>query len=85
MIDPERVVHLVQEAGNSIGRYVDASPLKQCGNLAGGAAAPFQPGDRVAGGVVLQQAFDDSDYLRRFFSTGFRPAPAWRIRPIWTS
>jgi hypothetical protein len=71
----------VQEAGDCIGGDEDSSSLKKIGDFTGGSATPFEPGDRVASGVVLQQDFDGVDYLRRFFSTGLRPAPARRIRP----
>jgi len=46
---------------------------------------PSNAGDGIAGGVVFQEYFDGLDYFGRFFSTGLRPAPDWRIRPTATS
>ena len=85
MVDAERVVHLVKEAGDSVGRNEDSGLFKKGSDFASRAATPFQAGNRIASRVVFQEDFDGGDYLRRFFSTGFRPAPARRMRPISTS
>ena len=85
VVDVERVAHLVKQAGNRIGRNENSQFGEQDSNLISRSATPFQSAHRIAGRVVLKERFNGRDYLRRFFSTGFRPAPVRRIRPISTS
>ena len=80
MVNPERVFHLVQQAGDGIGGNTDSYLIEKASDLAGGSATPLQSGDRVAGSVVLEKDFDGGDYFGRFFSTGFRPPPDRRTR-----
>ena len=54
-------------------------------DLQGRAARPLEAGAWVTGDVVLHQLLDSRDDLRRFFSTGFRPAPFLRTRSPSTS
>ena len=52
--------------------------------LVGGSARPLQAGDGIAGGVVFEQELDQGDDVGGFFSTGLRPPPARRVRPVVT-
>ena len=75
-----------EEAGfvaSVLHNWVD--PAERFGDSGGGLMGPPNAGDGIAGGVVFQQDFDGLDYFGRFFSTGLRPAPGWRIRPTSTS
>lgn len=85
VIDAERVAHLVKQAGDSIGRNEDSQFGEKDTNPISGSTTPFQSANRVAAGIVLKERFDGGDYFGRFFSTGLRPAPARRMRPISTS
>ena len=84
-VDAQREIHLVQETSDRIGRDRNVDLLKNLGDLLGRLAGPLQPGDGIAGGVVLQQNFDGLDYFGRFFSTGLRPPPVPRVRSTSTS
>ena len=46
--------------------------LENLGDLLGRLAGPLQPGDGIAGGIVLQENLDGIDYFGRFFSTRLR-------------
>ena len=85
VVDAERVAHLMKQAADSIGGNEDSHFGEKDSNLVGGTPTPFQSGHRIATRVVLEEPFNGGDYLRRFFSTGFRPAPVRRVRPISTS
>lgn len=81
LVEAQRVIHRMQQAGNGVGRDGEAIATQQVGNLVGGAAGPFQASDGITGGVMFEKVFDDRDYFGRFFSVGMRPAPARRVRP----
>jgi hypothetical protein len=66
---------LVQETGDSVGRYEDSGFCEKGGDFASRSATPFQPGHRIAGCVVLQEHFNGGDYLRRFFALVFARRP----------
>ena len=82
LIEMERIVHLTEQARDRIGREVNAILLAQgiC-ELGSSASGPLDSSDRIAGGVVVQQKFDQRDDLGGFFSTGGRPPPARRTCP----
>ena len=84
-IDAQRKIHLVEKTSDRIGRNRDIDLLENLRDLLRRLAGPLQPGDGIAGGVVLQKNFDGIDYFGRFFSTGLRPAPALRVRSTSTS
>ena len=83
-VHAQREIHLVQKTSDRIGRYRNVDLLKNLGDLLGRLAGPLQPGDGIAGGVVLQKNFDGLDYFGRFFSTGLRPPPVLRVRSTST-
>lgn len=85
LVDAQRVVHRMQQAGNGIGREGEAIASEPAGNLVGGAARPFQASEGITGRVMFEKVFDDGDYFGRFFSVGMRPAPGRRVRPEVTS
>lgn len=84
-INAQRVVHVVKEARDRVGRDGDRSLLQKTGDLAGCSTTPLQTGNWIACSVVCQEMLDERDYFGRFFSTDFRPAPARRTRPNSTS
>jgi hypothetical protein len=84
-VDVEGVAHLMKQPGYSIGRNEDSQFGEKDSNLIRGSATPFQSGHWIAACIVLQERFNGGDYFGRFFSTGFRPAPTRRMRPISTS
>ncbi len=58
VIDPKRIAHLVEEAGDGVGANEDTEVTQRQGNLAGGSPRPLQAGDGVTGGVVFEQELD---------------------------
>jgi hypothetical protein len=76
---------LAQELESAFGRDRKAHLLKNLGDILRRLAGPLQSGDRISGGIVLQQNLDGIDYFGRFFSTGVRPPPVLRVRPTCTS
>jgi hypothetical protein len=84
-VHAQREIHLVQKTSDRIGRYRNVDLLQNLGDLLGCLAGPLQPGDGIAGGVVLQKDLDGLDYFGRFFSTGLRPPPILRVRSTSTS
>src|SRR5574341_134908 len=84
-VDPQREIHLVEQAGDRIGRHRDIDLLQDFGDLLGCLPGPLQPGDGVSGRIVLQENLDGLDYFGRFFSLRWRPPPALRARSTSTS
>ncbi len=60
----------MEQAGDGIGADRDAELAKLLGDSDRGAARPAQTRHGIASRVVLQQAVEDVDYVRRFFSAG---------------
>lgn len=60
----------MEQAGDGIGADSDAELAKFLGASDRGAAGPAQARHGVAGRVVFQQAVQDVDYVRPFFSAG---------------
>src|ERR1700730_2934596 len=84
MIDAQRIAHLIEQPRDSIGTDGDTELAKFLGYPDSRAARPAQAHHGIAGSVVLQQAVQDVDYVRRFFSVGWRPPPWRRVRPLTT-
>lgn len=84
VIDAQGIAHLVEEAGDGVGANRDTEVAQRQGNLLRSAPRPLQPGDRVASGIVFQQELDQCDDVGGFFSTGLRPPPERRVRPVDT-
>ena len=60
-IDAQRIIQVVKEAGDRVGRDGDAGLLEQFCNPLWGLARPAQTGKGVAGRVVFQQEFNGLD------------------------
>ena len=84
-VDAQREMQIVQEASNRIGGDRKARFGKSRGDILRSLAGPLQSGDRISGGIVLEQSLDGSDYFGRFFFTGLRPPPVLRARSTCTS
>ena len=84
-IHAEGKIHAAKQSRHGIGGDVDIELPQQFGDSGRCLVGPTNAGDGISGGVVFQQDFDGLDYFGRFFSTGLRPAPGWRIRPTSTS
>jgi hypothetical protein len=54
VIDPQRIAHLMEEAGNGVGTDDDPEVSQRHGNLVGSSPGPLQPSDGIASGVVFQ-------------------------------
>ena len=85
MVDAERIAHLPEQPPDGVRTDGDAKVAEGDGHFGGGAAGPSHAGDGIAGSVVVQQEFDQSDEVGRFFSAGGRPPPPRRTRPGATS
>ena len=75
VIHAQRIAHLVEQTRHGIGADADAKGEEFLRDSGRGAARPTQSGHRIAGGVVLQQAVEDVDYVGRFFSWPDGPHP----------
>jgi len=84
VIDVQGIAHLVEKTSDRVGANTDTEVAQRHGNLFGRAARPLQAGDGIAGGVVFQQELDQCDDVGGFFSTGLRPPPERRVRPVDT-
>src|SRR5262245_3556866 len=84
-VHAQREIHLVQKTSHCIGRDRNVDLLENPGDLLSRLAGPLQPGDRISGGIVLQENLDGVDYFGSFFSTGLRPPPVLRTRSTSTS
>ncbi len=84
VIDPKRIAHLMKEPGDGVGTDDDTEVTQRQGNLVGSSSGPLQPSDGIAGGVVFEQKLDQRDDVGGFFSTGLRPPPERRVRPVVT-
>jgi hypothetical protein len=75
----------MKKPGHGVGTDLNAV-VRQCrGDSAGGDTGPLQPGDRIAGGVVIEKILDQRDDVGSFFSMEGRPPPWRRVRPVATS
>ncbi len=84
MINTQGIAHLTEETSDRVGTDNDAEVAQRQGNLAGSAAGPLETGDGIAGGIVFEQELDQREDVGVFFSTGLRPPPARRVRPVDT-
>lgn len=84
-VDAQREMQIVQEACDCTRGDRKARFRKSRGDILRGLAGPLQSGDRISGGIVLEQSLDGSDYFGRFFFTGLRPPPVLRARSTCTS
>ena len=75
----------MKQSRHGIGGYLETELMQQFSDSGRRLVGPTNAGDGIAGGVVFQQDFDGFDYFGLFFSTGLRPAPDCRTRPISTS
>ena len=82
VIDAQGITHLVEETSDGVGTYDDTEVAQRHGNLVGSSPRPLQPGDGIADGVVFEQELDQRDDVGGFFSTGLRPPPERRVRPV---
>src|SRR6266540_2567989 len=86
LVDPQRVVHLVQETGDRVGRDINAVLLTNLSSdFASGAMGPLKARNRIASGVVFKQPGDSNGHLGSFFSVSLRPPPGRRSLPAATS
>ena len=84
VIGPQRIAHLVEKTSDGIGADTDTEVAQRHGNLLRSTPRPLQPGDGIAGSVVFEQELDQCDDVGGFFSTGLRPPPERRVRPVDT-
>jgi hypothetical protein len=84
VIDAQGVAHLVEEPSDGVGAHADTEVAQRHGNLLGSAPRPLQSSDGIAGSVVFEQELDQRDDVGGFFSTGLRPPPERRVRPVDT-
>ena len=84
-VDAQREIHLVEKTSDRVGRDGNVDLLENLRDLLSRLASPLQPGDGIAGGIVLQENLDGIDYFGRFFSTRLRPPPVLRARSTSTS
>ena len=84
VIDAQGIAHLVEKTSDGVGANIDAEVAQRHGNLLGSAPRPLQPGDGIASSVVFEQELDQCDDVGGFFSTGLRPPPERRVRPVDT-
>jgi hypothetical protein len=84
VIDTQGIAHLVEKTSDGVGANTDTEVVQRHGNLLRSAPRPLQPSDGVARGVVFEQELDQCDDVGGFFSTGFRPPPERRVRPVDT-
>ena len=84
VIDTQGIAHLVKKTSDGVGANTDTEVAQRQGNLLGSAPRPLQPGDGIASGIVFEQELDQCDDVGGFFSTGLRPPPERRVRPVDT-
>jgi len=84
VIDAKGIAHLVEKTSDGVGANTDTEVAQCHGDLIGRATGPLQPGDGIASGVVFEQELDQCDDVGGFFSTGLRPPPERRVRPVDT-
>jgi hypothetical protein len=84
VIDAQGIAHLVEKTSDGVGADTDAEVTQRHGNLLRSAPRPLQAGDGIASGVVFEQELDQRDDVGGFFSTGLRPPPERRVRPVDT-
>src|SRR6266446_2703787 len=86
LVETQRVVHLVQETGDSVGRDINAVMLANLSrDFGSGAMGPLKAGNGIASGVIFKQLGDSNGHLGRFFSVSLRPPPGRRSLPAATS
>lgn len=76
VIDPQRIVHLVQESAYRFGADTNAVVSQFGGNTSSRFAGPSQTAHRVASGLLFYEGLDSSEDFWRFF-----PAACARHRP----
>ena len=74
----------MEKTSDGVGANTYAEVAQRHGNLIRGAPRPLQPGDGIASGIVFEQELDQRDDVGGFFSTGLRPPPERRVRPVDT-
>ena len=84
VIDAQGIAHLMEETSDGVGTDDDAEVTQRHGDLVGSSSGPLQPADGIAGGVVFEQELDQRDDVGGLFSTGLRPPPERRVRPVVT-
>ena len=84
-VDAQREGEVVEDPGHCPRADHDAEGTQFLRDLPSRASRPLEARARVTGDVVFQQLLDPRNQLRRFFSTGLRPAPFFRTRTRSTS
>ena len=84
LIDPQGIAHVMEQAGDGVGRDGNAEFGQLFRDGGGSAARPAYAGHGITSGIMFEQAMENSDYVWRFFSVGVRPPPVRRVRPLTT-
>ena len=84
VVEAEGIAHLMEETSDGVGTDDNAEVIERPGNLVRSSPGPLQASDGIAGGIVFEQELDQGDDVGVFFSTGLRPPPEWRVRPVVT-
>ena len=74
----------MKKASYGVGADDDTKVAESHGNLIGRSPRPLQASDGIASGIVFEEELDQCDDVGGFFSTGFRPPPERRVRPVDT-
>ena len=80
-VGPQGEAGVMQQPRDGVGGHLDPPAAQGLGQFPHRAVRPQQAGDRIASRGIVEQTVQGPQHPGTEASIGWRPAPAWRMRP----